>query len=213
MSELLLSPAEARVVAALVEKSITTPPYYPMTVNGLMAACNQKTVRSPVMSLSEGEVGSALLSLEERRLVARDSFSGRAQKWRHQFMQQMLLKPATQAVLVTLMLRGPQTPSELRSNASALGGPTEADALTAVLNDLADRAHPLISLLPRAPGQKESRYAHTLCGEVALSTAEEFEAAAAPASRVPAATAAALEARIEALEARITDLEQRLVGL
>jgi len=91
MSELLLSPAEARVVAALVEKSITTPPYYPMTVNGLMAACNQKTVRSPVMSLSEGEVGSALLSLEEHRLVARDSFSGRAQKWRHQFMQQMLI--------------------------------------------------------------------------------------------------------------------------
>lgn len=209
MSELLLSPAEARVVAALVEKSITTPPYYPMTVNGLMAACNQKTVRSPVMSLSEGEVGSALLSLEEHRLVARDSFSGRAQKWRHQFMQQMLLKPATQAVLVTLMLRGPQTPSELRSNASALGGPTEADALAAVLNDLADRAHPLVSLLPRAPGQKESRYAHTLCGEV---SAAEWSMPAALAARAEPPDTTALEARIAALEARVAELEGRLDG-
>ncbi|PPE75046.1 DUF480 domain-containing protein [Solimonas fluminis] len=204
MSELLLSPAEARVLASLVEKSITTPQYYPMTVNAIMLAGNQKTSRSPVMSLTEGEVGNALNRLEELKLVARDSFSARAQKYRHQFSPQLLLKPQTAAILATLMLRGPQTLAELRANGSGLGGPTEGEALAAALNDLADRAQPLVVLLPRAAGQKEARYAHTLCGDTAGTEWAEPEV---PAARPDPGALAALEARVQALEARLADLE------
>jgi uncharacterized protein len=208
MSELQLSPAEARVVAALVEKSIATPQYYPMTVNAIMLAANQKTSRSPVMSLTEGEVGGALNRLEELKLVVRDNFSGRVQKWRHQFQHQMLLKPPTLAVLVTLMLRGPQTAAELRANAEALGGPKDADALDAALNDLLDRAQPLVVQLARAPGRSAVRWAHTLSG---VPSAEALPAAEPERSRGSAGTGLAeLQARIEALEARVTELETQL---
>lgn len=210
MSEIQLSPAEARIVASLVEKSITTPAYYPMTTNALMLAANQKTSRSPVMSLTEGEVGNALNRLEELKLIGRDSFSSRAQKWRQQFLHQMMLKTATQAVLVTLMLRGPQTLAELRSNAASLNGPNDEDGVRAALADLSDRAQPLAAELPRATGQSALRYAHTLCG------AEAFAAAAATASSMPerrsenGGRSEALEMRIAALEARMAALEQAL---
>ena len=208
MSELLLTPAEARVLAALVEKSVLTPQYYPMTVNALMLAANQKTVRNPVMNLSEGDTGAALNRLERDRLAVRDSMSARAVKWRHQMQHQMLLKPAELAVLVTLMLRGAQTGSELRANAQALGGPADADGLQAVLSSLRDRAQPLVTELPRGAGQKESRQAHLLCGapaaEAALQAAEARSHAAA--EEVPSA----LEQRLRALEARVAELEQRL---
>ncbi len=208
MSELQLSPVEARVVAALVEKSITTPQYYPMTVNGIMLAANQKTSRHPVMNLTEGEVGNALSRLEELRLVVRDSFSGRVQKWRHQFQHQVLLKAHTLAVLVTLMLRGPQTAAELRANAAGLGGPNDAEALAAALSDLADRAQPLVALLPRASGQKEGRYMHTLGG------AEEAQAFELPAAAVGGGSERVglgeLLERVRALEARVAELESQL---
>ncbi|NGY06515.1 YceH family protein [Solimonas terrae] len=210
MSELLLSPVEARVVAVLVEKSITTPAYYPMTVNAIMLAANQKTSRSPVMNLGEGEIGNALNALEERKLVARDSFSGRAQKWRQQFMHQMLLKPQTQALLVTLLLRGPQTLSELRGNAAVLGGPGDDEALRVALDDLADRAQPLVTALARAPGQSAQRWAPLLCGAEALSTAEPEVLAASPARSEDAGRVAQLEARVSTLEARLAALESQL---
>src|SRR5581483_2313337 len=164
MSDLLLTPAEARVLAALVEKSILTPQYYPMTVNALMLAANQKTVRNPVMNLSEGDTGAALNRLESLRLAQRDGSGSRAVKWRHQMQHQLLLKPAELALLVTLMLRGPQTGSELRANAQILGGPAETEGLQAALASLHDRAQPLVTELPRAAGQKEARLAHLLCG-------------------------------------------------
>lgn len=208
MTEYRLIPAEARVIAALVEKSITTPAYYPMTVNGLMLAANQKTSRHPVMNLTEGEVGAALNRLEEMKWVTRDSFSARAQKWRQQFQHQLLLKPQTQAVLVTLMLRGPQTLAELRAHAEALGGPRDSEALNLVLQDLADRAQPLLVQLPRAPGQSAVRYAHTLCGPPAASEAYAPEAATPATGDDPGRpTIHALLARIEALEQRVAALE------
>jgi uncharacterized protein YceH (UPF0502 family) len=207
MSPLLLSAAEARVLASLVEKSITTPAYYPMTVNALVAAANQKSSREPVMNLSEGEVGNALLSLEERGLVGRDDSSPRATKWRQKFQHQLLLKAGTQAVLVTLMLRGPQTTAELRANAAALGGPAEAEGVQAALDDLADRAQPLVQTLPRLAGQSAVRHVHLLCGEPDLSAL----AAAEPPSRGSAN--AGLEARLVELEQRLASLEQRLDAL
>ncbi|MGH8445191.1 MAG: YceH family protein [Solimonas sp.] len=209
MSEILLSPNEARVVASLVEKSIATPQYYPMTVNAIMLAANQKSSRSPMMQLSEGDVGNALNQLEELRLVARDSFSGRAQKWRHQFLHQMLLKSATQAVLVTLVLRGPQTIAELRANAGGLNGPGDDEGVRAALDDLADRAQPLVVQLPRVPGQSAVRYAHLLCGADTLPAPEAGMAPSAE-RRAEPQRLATLEARIEALEARIAELEQKL---
>ncbi|HVT34905.1 MAG TPA: DUF480 domain-containing protein [Nevskiaceae bacterium] len=211
MSALLLTAAEARVIAALVEKSIATPQYYPMSVNALMLAANQKTCRAPVMNLSEGDVGAALNHLEELKLVSRDPLSARVTKWRHSFQHQLLLKPETLALLVTLMLRGPQTLLELKANASGIGGPAEAEAATTALQDLSDRAHPLVVLLPRAPGRKEARYAHTLCGEVALEDPGASVAEAPPAS-VAATGLAALEQRVEALELRLAELERRLPG-
>lgn len=210
MSELLLSPSEARVIASLVEKSITTPQYYPMTVNAIMLAANQKTSRSPVMSLTEGDVGNALNQLEERKFIARDSFSGRVQKWRQQFLHQMLLKPPTQAVLVTLMLRGPQTLAELRSNAQPLGGPGDENSLRAALDDLADRAQPLVAQLPRGAGQSAVRYGHTVCGADAFAAAAEAVAATPERRAESGGRVEALEARVAALEARIAELEQAL---
>lgn len=206
--ELLLGAHEARVVAALAEKAITTPQYYPMTANALMLASNQKNCRHPVMALNEGEVGAALNRLEEQGLVQRDDRSGRVVKWRHKFQHHLLLNPDAFALLVTLMLRGPQTLSELRANAAGLGGPADAAAAEALLKDLADRAQPLVVLLPRAPGRKEPRYAHTLCG---VPTADEEAATPAAATRAPSAgpALAALEARLEALEARVAQLEGR----
>jgi uncharacterized protein YceH (UPF0502 family) len=210
MSELILTPAEARVLAALVEKAATTPQYYPMTVNAIMLAANQKSSRHPVMNLSEGDTGAALNALERLSLVRRDDLSGRVAKWRQQFAHQLLLKPPVAAVLATLMLRGAQTAAELRSNASGLGGPDDA-GVSAALADLADRAQPLVVQLPRAPGQAATRYAHTLCGAPDLSALPmPAERAAAPLRREnESAALAALEARIEALEARLSALESR----
>lgn len=205
---LLLSPSEARVLASLVEKSITTPAYYPMTVNGLMAAANQKSSREPVMSLSEGEVGNALLSLEEKGLVGRDDSSPRATKWRQKFLHQLLLKPATQAVLVTLMLRSAQTSAELRANAAVLGGPADLDGVQAALDDLADRAQPLVMTLPRQVGQSAVRHVQLLCGEPDL---KAFALASEPAPR--ASASAGLEARVAELEQRLAVLEAKLADL
>lgn len=204
----MLTGVEARVVAALAEKSLTTPEYYPMTVNGLMAATNQKTSRHPVMGLTEGEVGNALITLEEKGLVSRDTSSARATKWRSRFLHQLLLKPATHAVLVTLMLRSAQTTAELRANAAPLQGPLDVDGVQAALDDLADRASPLVMTLPRAAGQSAVRHAHLLCGEPVLPVFEET-AVASP----RAASSSGAEARFAALEARLAALEQKLAEL
>ena len=202
MTPLQLTPVEARVIAALTEKSIATPQYYPMTVNALMLASNQKTSRSPVMQLREGEVGAALLDLQDKGLASRDDQGSRVPKWRQSFQHHLLLQAPALAVLVTLMLRGAQTLSELRSNAVTLGGPADADGVERVLADLTDRAQPLVVQLPRAPGQKESRYAHTLCGPPAAPAA-----APAPAPRASVAELAEMEERLRALEARVAALE------
>ncbi|MBL6749866.1 MAG: DUF480 domain-containing protein [Nevskia sp.] len=209
MSDLVLSPAEARVLAVLVEKSMLTPQYYPMTVNAVMLAANQKTVRNPVMSLGEGETGAALNRLERDGLAARDDQSGRVPKWRHRMHNQLLLKPPEVAVLGALMLRGAQTLLELRANAQPLGGPGDAEALAATLASLQDRAQPLVTELPRQLGQKESRIAHLLCGPAAAAPAG-VDSAPTPMHRHPGAS---LEQRLAALERRVAQLEERLAHL
>jgi uncharacterized protein YceH (UPF0502 family) len=207
MADLQLSAIEARVIAALAEKAVATPQYYPMTVNALMLAANQKNSRDPVMKLSEGEVGAALNRLQELGLCARDDSLGRVPKWRHQFQHHLLLAPPPFALLVTLILRGPQTAAELRANAAGLGGPADLDDAQNALKELADRAQPLVVLLPRAAGYKEARYAHTLSGPPAMPERIE-EAKPMRVSSAPAVDVAALEERIRQLEERVAALEQ-----
>lgn len=206
MDPIVLEAVEARVVAALVEKSITTPQYYPMTVNAVRQAANQKSARHPVMALHEGEVGAALRALADRSLVARDDAGGRTPKWRHRLGHQLLIKAPALAVLTTLMLRGPQTQGELRANVAGLGGPASAEEVAQILEELADRAQPLVTALARQPGQSAQRFAHLLCGAVseATSVAAALEAASGSASR------ASTQTRIDDLESRVAELEQRL---
>jgi uncharacterized protein len=173
-----------------------------------MLAANQKNSRDPVMKLTEGDVGAALNRLQELDLAKRDDSLGRVPKWRHQFQHHLLLAPPPFALLVTLMLRGPQTVAEARANAAGLGGPADVESTQAALKELADRAQPLVVLLPRAPGHKEARYAHTLSGPPSMP--EPAERPAPPrASAEAAVDVAALEERIRQLEERVSALEQR----
>lgn len=201
---LSLAAVEARVIACLVEKAVTTPQNYPLSLNAVLVACNQKTSREPVMNLSEGEVGGALNHLEELRLAKRDDNSGRVPKWRHRFHHELLIKEPAMAVLATLMLRGPQTLAELRSNAAPLGGPADAAGVQAVLADLADRAQPLVSALARQSGQSAQRYVQLLCTDDSLQTA------AIEGEPLPAPGAPSLAERVTQLEARVAELESKL---
>lgn len=207
---LTLTAVEARVVACLVEKSVTTPQYYPLSVNALVSACNQKSSRDPVMALSEGEVGATLTQLEELRLVKREDQLSRVPKWRHRFHHELLIREPAMAVLVTLMLRGPQTLSELRANAAGLGGPADAAGVQAVLADLADRAQPLVTALARQPGQAAQRFAQLLCADTSLQ-AGPVEADLPAAAGNPGASS--LAERVAQLEARVAELEAKLAPL
>jgi hypothetical protein len=206
MSEIRLTPTQARVLACLVEKAVTTPAYYPMTVNGVMAAANQKSNRHPVMSLRESEVGAALADLETMKLVSRDDDRGRVPKWRHRFEHETLLPKPVLAVLAALMLRGPQTVAELKTRAEPLGGPADNEGVQAALARMADRADPFVRELPRAPGQSATRWAHLLCGEPEIPAA-----APAPArSGGQQQALAELAARVETLERQVAELRGAL---
>jgi uncharacterized protein YceH (UPF0502 family) len=207
MTDWNLSEEEARVIAVLVEKSQTTPQYYPMTVNAITQGCNQKSARHPVMHLTQGETGRALNALLERNWVDRDEGGGRVPRWRQQMRSQLLLKKPTQAVLTALVLRGPQTQSELQRHAQPLGGPADAGSMAQALEDLVDRAQPLVLQLERAPGQKEPRWVHLLCGS---EHAAEQAQAASRVVRMPANDEGDLRARVAALEERIGALEAQL---
>lgn len=215
-SNLTLDPVEARVIGSLVEKSVTTPQYYPLSVNAVLVACNQKSSRDPVMSLSEGDVGAALARLETLRLAKRDDQGSRVPKWRHRFQHELLLKEPAMAVLVTLLLRGPQTLAELRANAAPLGGPADIAAVQAQLVDLADRAQPLVAALARQSGQSAQRYTQLLCPDAGESLsdgpidAESVPVAAAATSRADVQT---LTDRVAALETRLAQLEEKLAPL
>lgn len=205
-----LSAVEARVLASLVEKSVTTPQYYPLSVNALVAACNQKSARDPLMSLAEGEVGATLNRLEELRLVKREDQISRVPKWRHRFNHELLIKEPAMAVLATLMLRGPQTLSELRANAAPLNGPADVTAVQAVIADLADRAQPLVAPLARQPGQSAQRFTQLICAESSAGLQTGVMEPGEPAGAGPRGPS--LADRVAALEARIADLEARLAG-
>jgi uncharacterized protein YceH (UPF0502 family) len=206
--EALLTPVEARVLGCLMEKQRTTPEQYPLTLNALVTACNQKSARQPVMKLEPGEVGHTVAELRDRGLI-HASFTGRTERYDHKLAGHFMLDRRQQAVLCTLMLRGPQTVGELRINTARLADFDDLAAMQSTLDDLTRHSPPLVRELPRQPGMREQRFAHLLCGEPKL------DPAAAPGtSRTGSQPAAAgVEARLERVEAELADLRSELDAL
>jgi len=197
-----LNPNEARVLGALIEKQVTTPEYYPLSINALVNACNQKSNREPVMQLDEDQVRLALRNLQDKRLAA-SVHEGRVPKYQHQFQEVLNLTRGQTALICVLLLRGPQTPGELRGRSERLHAFAELDEVQAVLQQLMQHGPPLAALLPRQPGTKEARYAHLLSGPVA---AADFSTPAAE----PRESHESLLERVERLEAAVAALQARL---
>ncbi len=223
-----LDEIECRVLGALLEKEQTTPEYYPLTVNALVAACNQRTNRDPVTDLDERDVHAALDRLR-KSVLAWNTEGARTERWRHALDRRWRLEPATKALITLLLLRGPQTPGELRARSERMhrfGSPGEVES---ALRRLAEGREPLVRELPRAPGQKENRWVH-LAGEepraggAGIAAAGSLRAPAPEPVRDRPAVAGArseaprggepepdeLTARIAALEARVAALERWL---
>lgn len=216
--EIQLAAEEARVLAVLVEKQLTTPEYYPMSLHALTAACNQRNNRDPVTAYDERTVVRALDLLRERRLVSLISEAGaRVPKYRHAFPETFGLDERDTALMCELMLRGPQTAGELRQRASRMAAFAEPAATEPILDALAS-AKSLVVRLPRQPGQKECRYTHTLCGAAAVASSEPAapveparQALAAEAERIARleGEAAALRADLEALRAQFAEFRKQ----
>lgn len=199
-----LSAIDVRILGCLIEKQATTPETYPLTLNSLLLACNQKTSREPLMNLTEGQVGQALRSLEGRGLT-RLVMGGRADRWEHRVDKALELVKPQQALLGLLFLRGPQTLNELLTRSNRLYIFEDTGEVQHQLERLIGRE--LVCLLPRQSGQREDRYTHQL-GEAA-----DLEALLAARQAEAPARLATDDARIAELEARITALEERLARL
>ncbi|MGE0877763.1 MAG: YceH family protein [Acidimicrobiia bacterium] len=202
-----LSDVEIRVLGCLMEKQVTTPDLYPLTVNALIAACNQSTNRNPVVRYVESDVVDALTLLRNVKLTRIVySPSNRAPKHRHVADEVLMLDPAEQAVLCVLMLRGAQTVGELKTRTERQHDFENLAEIEAVLDALASREEPLVRRLERQPGQKDARYVHLLGGETLLA-AMVADAATPGAGRADRADRIAeLETRIEALERQVAAL-------
>ena len=168
-----LTETEVRVLGALIEKEITTPDYYPMSLNALVAACNQTSNRNPIMHLDEGAVVDAADGLRDRKLVHRvDRGESRVVKYRHVVYEALNWGRPVVGVMCVLMLRGPQTVGEIRTRSNRLYDFTSLNEVELTLNSLMNDESPLVARLPRQSGQKEVRYAHLLCGEVSTEEPE-----------------------------------------
>jgi hypothetical protein len=203
-----LTAAEARALGALVEKEVTTPEYYPLSLNALINACNQRSNRDPVMNLDEDDTRQALHGLENKGLAGRArSADGRVTKYEHWLGEAFNFSRAETALLCVLLLRGPQTPGELRGRTERLHRFEEISDVLAGVQKLIDREPSLAAILPRLPGTKEARYAHLLSGPVEsiIETIAQSqpESAASPAS----------DDRIAQLEAAVAELRQEVTAL
>lgn len=199
-----LSPLEARVLGVLSEKQLTTPDYYPLTLNALVAGCNQKTSRQPVMSVTEGEVQMALDALKRQTLVM-DSFgsSGRVMRYAHNINKVLGLSQAHVALLTVLMLRGPQTPGELRVTCERMYSFPDISSVEAYLDELAQR-HGLVTMLAKQPGSREHRYAQLLCG--APETEPEAAESRAGGADITTGEIAALKNNLASLRDEVSQL-------
>ncbi|MFC0711486.1 YceH family protein [Azorhizophilus paspali] len=195
---------EIRILGCLIEKQATTPESYPLTLNALVLACNQKSSREPLMSLASGQVGQGLRQLEGRSLVEL-VMGSRADRWEHRLDKALQLTPPQLSLIGLLLLRGPQTVSELLTRSARLYAFDDGEELQHQLERLIGRE--LVCRLPRQPGQREERYMHQ------LGSAEDLEELLAARATQAAVNEGAGGGRIEALEARIAELETRLAKL
>jgi uncharacterized protein YceH (UPF0502 family) len=204
---IILNEVEARVLGALVEKEITTPDYYPLSLNALVNACNQKSNRHPVMNLDEEAVRGALQSLNEKNLAgARGGADSRVTKYEHRLQEAFNFSRPEIAVLCLLLLRGPQTPGELRGRTERLHRFHDLDKVLLALDRLMKRQPPLAKVLPRQPGTKEARYAHLLSGDV-----EAFEPE--PATEAATGFVSPDSERIARLESEVAALQNEIAAL
>lgn len=201
-----LNDVEARIVGCLIEKQLTTPEYYPLTLNSLTAACNQKSNRDPVVSYDETTILGAIDSLRDKNLVYLFyGSSSRAVKYKHMLPSVYELDPPAVAVIAVLLLRGPQTVGELRERTGRLHEFPSLGEVSETLDTLVNREPPLVAKLDRQPGQKEARFAHLLSGEVKM---EDLP----PAREKPAALAKDSNERIGNLEREIESLRSELTA-
>ena len=202
----ILNHVETRVLGSLIEKDITTPDYYPLSLNALINACNQKSNRDPVMNLGENAVRDALLSLSEKGLAGPvSSADSRVPKYEHRLQEAFNLPRAETAVLCVLLLRGPQTPGELRGRTERMHRFEELSDVHSALQRLIQRDSPLVQMLPRQPGTKETRYVHLLSGEMEIAElpAQEPGVASADGDRI-----ALLETELGGLKAELAELKK-----
>jgi uncharacterized protein YceH (UPF0502 family) len=209
---ILLSAVEARVLGALIEKDITTPDYYPLSLNALVNACNQKNNREPVMNLDHDVVGHALSTLQEKRLAGpTSSADSRVTKYEHRSQEVFNFTRAETAIFCVLSLRGPQTPGELRGRTERMHRFEHLDEVQSTLQHLMQRDPPLVTMLARQPGTKESRYAHLLCGEVDDAVVAWAPTSLAASSDDPERIQR-LEEEVAFLRREIADLQQQFAS-
>jgi uncharacterized protein YceH (UPF0502 family) len=209
--DIILTENEVRVLGALMEKDATTPEYYPMSLNALVNACNQKSNRDPVMQLEENAVRDALSGLQENRLAgpARGADS-RVTKYEHRTQEVFNFTRAESAVLCGLLLRGPQTPGELRGRTERMHHFETLDDVQSALQKLMQRQPPLAKVLPRQPGTKESRYIHLLSGDVGSVDVPHAPAAAAGHNSGDGERMMRLEEEVSALRREVAELKEQL---
>lgn len=200
--EAFFTPLEARVIASLMEKHLTTPNNYPLTMNSLTNACNQKSNREPVMNLTEGQIGHTVNLLVERNLAGLD-YGERANKISHHVSVKLDIDRKQQAILTVMMLRKPQTLNDIKTRTARMAEFADLTDLHETLDSMIDREESLVVLIPKGAGRREDRYTHTLCGEIDSEDIQKDPTAAPASLSVDNDRLGALEARIAVLEAKL----------
>ncbi|OGU16026.1 MAG: hypothetical protein A2076_05150 [Geobacteraceae bacterium GWC2_53_11] len=210
--EITLNDIEVRVLGSLIEKELTTPEYYPLSLNSLTNACNQKSNRDPVMALAEEDVVRALDSLRFKQLAVLSADGGRVPKYRHLLAEKMGLVSAEQAILCELLVRGPQTVGELRTRGERMHPFGDLTAVEEVLKELMEREQPFVALLPRQPGRKEGRYAQLFSGipEITEESSEARPEAARQRVLAENERVTKLEEEVAALRSEVAVLQQQM---
>jgi uncharacterized protein YceH (UPF0502 family) len=206
---IVLSDVEARVLGCLVEKEITTPEYYPLSLNALVHACNQKSNRDPLLNLGEDAVRQALRALGEQALARSASGDSRVAKYEHRLADTFNFTRPETAILCELLLRGPQTPGELRSRAERMHPFEDLSVVHSTLKHLMEREPPLVKVLPRQPGNKETRYAHLLSGDVEVSEPAPVKKTIMSSDTAENARMVALEGEVAGLQKEVADLQRQ----
>ena len=213
-----LTPQEVRVIGCLMEKSLTTPDQYPLTLNALTNACNQKSSREPVMSLTQGEVQHTIRELEGKNLVkTEENFKRGVEKYTHRFcnthFSELQFDTAQFAIITLMLLRGSQTPGELKARSGRLHSFEDNTAVVSSLNSLIEREHgdALVVKLPRTPGRKDSEYMHLFAGPIDIEAYEEQAQSSRSSEPSSRTSMSELEQRVSVLEAELAELKQLLL--